>query len=175
MISIIAAIDKNRALGYQNKLLVHLPEDLAHFKKITLNHPVIMGKNTYLSIGKALPNRINIILSKDENFKAENCFVFNDWDKALDFAKSHDQDEVFFIGGASVYKQAIDIADKLYLTIIEAEYQADVWFPDYSKFKIIKEATAVGGVPPQAGKNSNKIVANSGVVKYKFLELIKNK
>lgn len=156
MISIIAAIDKNRALGYQNKLLVHLPEDLAHFKKITSGHPVIMGQNTYLSIGRALPNRVNIILSKDENFKAQDCMVFDDLDKALEFAKSKDE-EIFFIGGASVYEQAIKLADKIYLTIIEAEYQADVWFPNYSDFKIIKE---------------EEYTSASGL-KYKFLELIR--
>ncbi len=166
MISIIAAIDKNRALGYQNKLLVHLPEDLAHFKKITSGHPVIMGQNTYLSIGKALPNRVNIILSKDANFQAADCFVFNDLDKALEFAQSKDQDEVFFIGGASVYEQAIKLVDKIYLTIIDAEYQADVWFPDYSNFKITKETEY---------QDSNMSVAggHTPTVKYKFLELVR--
>ncbi len=157
MISIIAAIDKNRALGYQNKLLVHLPEDLAHFKKITSGNPVIMGQNTYLSIGKALPNRVNIILSKDVNFTATDCFVFDDLDKALEFAQSKDQAEIFFIGGASVYEQAIKFADKIYLTIIDAEYQADVWFPDYSDFKIIKEEEQ----------------QNAQGLKYKFLELVR--
>lgn len=157
MISIIAAIDKKRALGYQNKLLVHLPEDLAHFKNITSGHPVIMGQNTYLSIGRALPNRVNIILSRDKNFQASDCVVFDDLNQALDFAKGKDQNEVFFIGGASVYEQAIKLADKLYLTIIEAEYQADVWFPDYSDFKIIKE---------------EEYTSASGL-KYKFLELVR--
>ncbi len=158
MISIIAAIDKNRALGYQNKLLVHLPEDLAHFKKITSGHPVIMGQNTYLSIGRALPNRVNIVLSQDKNFTAADCFVFDDLDKALEFAKSKDQAEVFFIGGASVYEQAIKLVDKIYLTIIDAEYQADVWFPNYSNFQIIKEEEQ----------------QNAQGLKYKFLELIKS-
>lgn len=157
MISIIAAIDKNRALGYQKKLLVHLPEDLAHFKKITSGHPVIMGQNTYLSIGRALPNRVNIVLSKNKDFQAQDCLVFDDLNKALDFAKSKDDDEIFFIGGASVYEQAIKIADKIYLTIIEAEYPADVWFPDYSNFKVIKE---------------EEFQSAEGL-KYKFLELIR--
>ena len=162
MINIIAALDKNRALGFQNKLLVHLPEDLAHFKNITSGHPVIMGQNTYLSIGRALPNRVNIILSQDENFQAPDFVVFDDLNKALDFAKSEalrqaQGPEIFFIGGASVYEQAIKFADKLYLTIIDAEYQADVWFPDYSDFKIIKE---------------EEHQSASGL-KYKFLELIR--
>ncbi|MCB9802828.1 dihydrofolate reductase [Candidatus Nomurabacteria bacterium] len=158
MISLIAVIDNKKALGYQNKLLVNLPEDLAHFKKITSGHPVIMGQNTFLSIGKALPNRLNIILSKDLNFKAKDCEVFNDLERALEFAKSQDDDEIFFIGGASIYKQAIEIVDKLYLTIIDAEYQVDTWFPDYEQdFKIIREEKH------QTKENLN----------YKFLELMR--
>jgi dihydrofolate reductase len=158
MISIIAAIDKNRALGYQNKLLVHLSEDLKHFKEITTGHVVIMGRKTYQAIGQALPNRINIVLSKDPKFTAENCEIFNDLDKALEFAKAQETEEIFFIGGGQIYQQALPLADKLYLTIIDAEYQADTWFPDYSIFdKVIKE---------EMHETDN--------LKYKFVELIKN-
>lgn len=162
MISIIAVIDKNRALGYQDKLLVHLSEDLAYFKKITFGHPVIMGRKTYQAIGKALPNRINIVLSKDPEFKADDCVVFDDFAKALKFVQSkvlqQAQDgEIFIIGGGDIYKQALSKADKLYLTIIDAEYEADTWFPDYSEFdKIIKEE-----------------VHETDDIKYKFVELIK--
>src|SRR3989339_1909435 len=165
MISIIAAIDKNRALGYQNKLLVHLPEDLAYFKKITSGHPVIMGQNTYVSIGRALPNRVNIVLSKNKDFQAQDCVVFDDLNKALEFAKSKNDNEIFFIGGASVYEQAIKLVDKIYLTIIDQEYQADVWFPDYSNFKIIKETKYQDSNMSAAG-------GHNPTVKYKFLELI---
>ena len=145
-ISLIAAVAKDRGIGYKNKLLIHLPPDLKHFKAITSGHSVIMGQTTYESMGGALPNRTNIILTNDQNFKAPGCVILHSLEEALDYIEKSKEDEVFFIGGASVYKQAIDIADKLYLTIIDAEYQADVWFPDYSNFKIIKEESAASGI-----------------------------
>ena len=158
MISIIAVIDKNKGLAKDGNLLVCLSEDLQYFKEITSGHVVIMGRNTYQSIGKALPNRINIILSKDPEFKAKNCVVFENLDKALEFAKIKEQEEIFFIGGGEIYKQVLPLADKLYLTIIDAEYEADTWFPDYSEFnKIIKEE-----------------ICETDYLKYKFVELIKN-
>ena len=113
IISIICAIAKDRGIGLDNKLLIHLPNDLKHFKKITSNHVVIMGQKTYESIGKALPNRVNIILSLDSNFKAKDSFVFNNIPEALEFDKEKDKEEIIFIGGASIYKQAIEFADKL--------------------------------------------------------------
>lgn len=139
-ISIICAVAKDRGIGYDNKLLIHLPNDLKHFKKITSNHVVIMGQKTYESIGKALPNRINIILSLDPEFKAKDCYIFNNIPEALEFAKEKEEDEIFFIGGASIYKQAIEFADKLYLTLMNKEFKADTYFPDYSEFsKVIKK------------------------------------
>lgn len=145
-ISIIVAIARDRGIGYQNKLLVHLPPDLKHFKAITSGHAIIMGQKTFESIGRPLPNRQNIILSFDKNFKALDCEVFDSIEAALNFAKQSEQEknpenpEAFFIGGASIYKQAIQYADKLYITLIDAQYPADTFFPDYSEFKnIIKE------------------------------------
>ncbi len=157
-ISIICAVAKDRGIGKDNKLLIYLPKDLKHFKKITKGHVVIMGQNTYESIGFNLPDRINIILSLDYNFKAQNCFVFNSLEKALEFARIKEKEEIFFIGGASIYKQVIKLADKLYLTLIDKVFKADTYFPDYSKFnKIIKEE----GPFEENG------------LKYKFVELIK--
>jgi dihydrofolate reductase len=145
-ISIIVAIARDRGIGYQNKLLVHLPPDLRHFKAITSGHAIIMGQNTFESIGRPLPNRENIILSLDKNFQATGCRVFDNMENALEFAKQSEQTknpenpEAFFIGGASIYKQVIQHADKLYVTLIDAQYPADTFFPDYSDFKnIIKE------------------------------------
>lgn len=138
-ISIIAAIaKKNRAIGKNNKLLWHISDDFAHFKKITSGHPVIMGYNTYKSIGKPLPNRLNIVLTKDdiEIKDATVCHTIND---AIDVASRDDNDEIFFIGGASVYAQAIKFADKLYLTLVEGDYNADTFFPEYDDFHIISE------------------------------------
>jgi len=157
-ISIIAAIAKDRGIGYKNKLLVHLPPDLKHFKEITKGHMVIMGQTTYESMGKALPNRHNVVLTRDTNFKVDDATILYSLEEALDFAKKSDDTEVFFIGGASIYAQSIKYADKLHLTLIDAVYPADTFFPDYSGFKnIISESTT----QEHAG------------LKFKYLELTK--
>lgn len=136
-LSIIVAVDKNRGIGCKNQLLYDIPEDLKRFRRITLNHPVIMGYNTFLSIGKPLKDRINIVLHKDAKTKIEGAYVFDNLLKAIDFAKSKDNEEAFIIGGASVYAQTIDIADRLYLTLVDASKKADTFFPDYSQYKKI--------------------------------------
>ena len=134
-ISLISAIAKDRGIGYQNKFLVHLPPDLQHFKAITKGHMVIMGQTTYESMGKALPNRQNIVLTKDKDFKVDDAKVMYSIEEALEFAKQSGDEEVFFIGGASIYAQSIKYADKLYLTLIDQTWPADTFFPDYSEFK----------------------------------------
>ena len=112
-ISLIAAIAKDRGIGYQNKLLVHLPPDLKHFKAVTSGHMVIMGQTTYQSMGKALPGRENIVLTRDPNFKVSDAKVMYSIEEALEYIKSSSETEVFFIGGASIYAQSIKFADKL--------------------------------------------------------------
>lgn len=142
-VSIIVAIDKKRGIGCKNQLLYNIPDDLKRFRRITSGHPVIMGYKTFLSIGQPLPKRTNIVLSKDANLKIEGAFVFDSLIKAIDFAKTKDRDEVFVIGGASIYAQAIGLADRLYITVIDANKPADTFFPDYSEFrKIISEETS---------------------------------
>jgi len=141
-ISIIAAIAKDRGIGYKNKLLLHLPSDLKHFKAITSGHMIIMGQTTFESLGnKPLPNRKNVILTFDKSFQAPaGCLVMYSIAEALDYAKDSGEEEAFFIGGASIYKQALKYADKLYLTLIDAVYPADTFFPEYSEFnKVLKE------------------------------------
>lgn len=133
--SIVVAIDKNRGIGYKNELLYKIPGDLKRFRRITLGHPVIMGYKTYQSIGHPLSKRTNIVLSRNKELKISGVYVFNNLEEAIDFAKSKDKDEVFIIGGASIYKQAISLADRLYLTIINDQKQADTYFPKYSEFK----------------------------------------
>jgi dihydrofolate reductase len=132
IISIIAAVAENNAIGKDNKLLWHLKADLKRFKHLTIGKMVIMGRKTYESMGKALPNRINVILSFDKNFKAENCLVFHDLNEALRFAGEKDLSEVFIIGGSSIYEQAMDIADKMYITQVHCAPSADAFFPKYS-------------------------------------------
>lgn len=158
-ISIIAAIASgNRALGKDNKLIYHIPEDLKRFKEITSGHTVIMGRKTFESIGKPLPNRNNIIISKDPLYTVEGGVVVHSLEEALRLTSlTEDNNEVFIIGGGQIYKEAIDIADKLYLTIVEGSPEADTFFPPYSEFKkVVFE---------------EKHESNS--LKYKFLDLEK--
>ena len=124
--SIIAAIGKNNEMGKDNQLLWHLPSDLKFFKETTLNHTVIMGKNTYLSIGRPLPKRTNIVLSSSlEDDKVIVC-------KSLEEIKNYinEDEEIFIIGGYSIYKTFLPLASKLYLTHINKEFDADVFFPE---------------------------------------------
>lgn len=130
ILSLIAAVDKNLGIGKDNQLLWHLPADLKYFKKITSGNTVIMGRLTYESIGKALPNRRNIVLSRSKDFKAEGCEVMEDLFTAIKSCKKNE--EVFIIGGATIYRQAIQVADKIYLTRVEASKDADAFFPDFS-------------------------------------------
>lgn len=135
-ISIIAAIASgNRALGRNNKLIYQIPEDLKRFRQLTEGHAIIMGRKTFESIGYSLPNRMNIIITHDSNYSASGVTIAHSLDEALRLVQGND--EVFVIGGGQVYQEAIGIADKLYLTIIEGSPQADTFFPDYSEFKKI--------------------------------------
>jgi len=131
MITIIAAIAKNNALGKDNKLIWHIPADLKRFKKVTVNHHVIMGRKTYESLGKPLPNRTNIIITRNANFKAEGCVVVNSLQDAIEAAK--EDKSPYILGGAEIYKQAILIADKLDLTFVHHNFEADAFFPEIDK------------------------------------------
>jgi len=156
-ISMISAIAENRAIGKNNQLLWHIPEDFKHFKEITTGHAMIMGQKTFESIGKPLPNRTSIVITNDPNFKAEGVIICYSIPEALKKAKEVEKDEVFVIGGGSIYKQFIDLVDKLYLTIVEGNFEADTFFPDYSQFTKVKET----------GKGEDE------KYKFKFLELEK--
>lgn len=133
-LSIIVAIDEHLAIGKDNRLLWHIPEDLKHFKELTTGHTVIMGENTYRSIGRPLPNRTNIVITLDTTFQAEGCQVVHSIDEALDTARQYEQEEVFVIGGASIYKQFLPLVDRLYLTQVVGTYEADTFFPSYDDF-----------------------------------------
>lgn len=137
IISMISAISKNRGIGKNNKLLFDIPEDLKYFCTITSGHPVIMGERTYYSMGRPLPKRLNIVLSQNKELIIPGCIVCFNIDDAIRIASEKDKNEIFFIGGGMVYSQAIKFAGRLYLTIIDAEPEADTYFPDYSDFKKI--------------------------------------
>tara|TARA_Y200000002_G_scaffold138964_1_gene114562 strand:+ start:1271 stop:1753 length:483 start_codon:yes stop_codon:yes gene_type:complete len=135
-LSIIVAMSKNRVIGKDNKMPWHLSNDLKNFKKITIGKTIVMGRLTYDSIGKALPERKNIVLSR--NLIDSNVFIFDNFEEVLDFTK--DEDEVFIIGGQDIYSQTIDKVNKLYLTTIDANIEGDKYFPeiDISKWKKIR-------------------------------------
>ncbi|MDR1809801.1 MAG: dihydrofolate reductase, partial [Prevotella sp.] len=127
LISIIAAIDENNAIGRNNKLLCHLPNDLKYFKSVTQGHTVIMGRKTFETLPNgALPNRRNIVISRNLSFRPEGCEVFQSLETAIDACR--DEDEAFVIGGGSIYKAALPMADKLYITLIHYTFAASDTF-----------------------------------------------
>jgi len=132
LISMIAAIGRNRELGKGNDLLWKIPEDLKRFKDLTKGHSIIMGRKTYDSIGRALPGRTNIVISRDIQWSAEGIETAANIDEAFSIARlKPGNDEVFIIGGAQIYALALPLADRLYLTLIEDAKDADTFFPEY--------------------------------------------
>lgn len=128
MLTIIAAIANNNALGKDNDLIWYLPADLIRFKKTTTGHHIIMGRNTFESIGKPLPNRTTVIISRNKDYTAEGCIVVNSLKEALKVAVN--DESPFIIGGGQVYKEAITLADKLDITEVHHSFDADVYFPE---------------------------------------------
>ncbi|MFN0047528.1 MAG: dihydrofolate reductase [Cytophagales bacterium] len=129
-VSIIVAISNNNAIGKNNQLLWHLPNDLKMFKSITTGHCIIMGRKTYESIGKPLPNRTNILISNQKDFKIEGCELVNSIEEALEKASQKGESEVFVIGGGQIYGAAMALADRIYLTKVNVNIEGDVYFPD---------------------------------------------
>jgi len=138
IISLIAAMDKNRLIGAENALPWHLPADFKHFKEVTMAKPIVMGRKTYESIGRPLPGRQNIVISRS-GFAAEGVTVVDSIDSALDLPG--DVEEVMIIGGCSFYEQIIDRADRMYLTFVDAECEGDAWFPEFdqSQWRVIQQ------------------------------------
>jgi dihydrofolate reductase len=128
MITIIAAIAKNNALGKDNQLIWHLPADLKRFKKVTMGHHIIMGRKTFDSLGKPLPNRTTIIITRNKNYSQEGCIIVHSLQEAIEAAKA--DENPYILGGAEIYKQALEIADKLDLTFVHHQFEADVFFPE---------------------------------------------
>lgn len=128
--SIIVAMTRSHVIGAANTLPWHLPEDLAHFKRVTLGRPIVMGRKTYESIGRPLPGRRNIIITRDSAFEASGCERTDSLEKALQLAQSAaDGAEYFVIGGGEIYAQALPQAERLYVTWVEAEVAGDTSFP----------------------------------------------
>jgi dihydrofolate reductase len=132
IVSLIAAMDRHRGIGKDNQLPWRLPADLKRFRELTTGHHVIAGRKTYESIGKPLPNRTNIIVTRHQGYEAKGCFVVHSLGEALALARTRGETETFVIGGAEIYAQALAVADQLYLTFVAAEVEADTFFPEFN-------------------------------------------
>lgn len=138
ILSLIAAMDNNRLIGRDNDLPWHLPADLQHFKSVTMNKPILMGRKTYDSIGRPLPGRQNIVITRND-IKIEGVTVVNSIDEAISAAK--DAEEVMVIGGSSIYELVLPEVQRMYLSFVEGEFEGDAWFPEFdeNEWKIIDE------------------------------------
>lgn len=141
IISAIVATAHNNVIGKDNDIPWYLPADLSYFKKVTLNHPIIMGRNCYVSIGRPLPKRTNIIVTRDPFFISSNCLVARSIPQSLSMAHGEGVEEVFIIGGGQIYEQTMDLLDRIYWTEVDVEVAGDVFFPEISmdEWKLVSE------------------------------------
>lgn len=161
-ISIIVAVASNNVIGKTGiKLPWHLPADLAHFKQITMGHPIIMGRKTYQTIGRPLPGRLNIIITRNLDFKAPGCTVATSLNQALEIAKQADAQEAFIIGGSQIFQQALQLTDKVYLTEVHGSPEGDVYFEfDREKWQEVA--------------HEDHVADDKNQFDYSFVELIRN-
>jgi len=140
-ISCIVATAHNRVIGKDNDIPWYLPADLQYFKKTTIDHHIIMGRNCYASIGKPLPKRTNVIVTRDPYFMSSNCLVARSIPEAIHLAHQNGETEAFIIGGGQIYNQSIDLWDKLYLTEVDIEVEGDIYFPeiDMTQWELVSE------------------------------------
>lgn len=140
-ISCIVATAHNNVIGKDNDIPWYLPADLQYFKKTTLNHHIIMGRNCYASIGKPLPKRTNVIVTRDPYFISSNCLVARSIPEAIHMAHENGETEAFIIGGGQIYTQSMDLCDKLYLTEVDLTVDGDIFFPplDMNQWELISE------------------------------------
>lgn len=131
IISLIAAMDRNLLIGNKNKLPWHLPADFAYFKSVTIGKPIVMGRKTWDSIGKPLPDRTNIVLSRNPEPRFEGAVCVSSFDEAM--AVVPDAEEIMIIGGSSIYEMLMPMANRMYITYVDAEFDGDAWFPEIDK------------------------------------------
>lgn len=134
-LALIAAMARNRVIGRQNSLPWRLPTDMRRFRELTIGHPVLMGRKTFESLGRPLPNRTNIVLTSDRAYSGQGCVTAHSLVQALAIAAKHlapERPEVFVIGGENLYRQTLPHADRLYLTQIDAKIEGDAWFPEFT-------------------------------------------
>lgn len=126
-------MDRRRGIGRDNQLPWRLSADLKRFRELTMGHHIIVGRKTFESIGKPLPGRQMIIVTRDRAFKAEGCAICHSLEEAIEMARTHSETEVFVCGGAEIYQKSIALADRLYLTFVDAEVEADTFFPEFNQ------------------------------------------
>lgn len=141
MLSIIVAMDQNRVIGLNNDLPWHLPNDLRYFKNVTTGHTIVMGRKTFDSIGRVLPNRKHIVLTRSKRQFPDEVIVVRNIEEILHYAKEHNEEEIFIIGGAELFKLMFPYVDKMYITLIEESFEGDVYFPEFneSEWKLISK------------------------------------
>lgn len=140
MISLIVAHDPNRVIGFENKMPWYIPGDLAYFKKTTMDKAIVMGRNTFESIGRVLPGRKNIIVSRNPDYKIEGAEVVTDLVEAIEIASAHHK-EVMVIGGEQIFRTVLPKADRLYITFIQQSFEGDTYFPPYGDDWVLVETT----------------------------------
>ncbi len=139
-ISLIAALDSKRGIGRDNALIFHAPSDMKRFRDLTRGHVIIMGRKQFESKeqgAKPLPHKVNIIVTRDTSYNGNGAIVVHSFEQAIEKAKQLEKEEIFVIGGGQIFNEAISVADKLYLTLVDADLHAQVFFPDYSSFNNI--------------------------------------
>jgi len=141
LVSIIAAMDRNQLIGNNNQLPWHLPADFAHFKSTTMGKPIVMGRKTYESIGKPLPGRKNIVLSRSPDTQFEGVVCVNSFEDAL--AAVPDAGEIMIIGGSTIYEMLLPRVNRMYLTYVEAEFEGDAWFPAFDKSQWLQRDSVI--------------------------------
>jgi len=156
MIKIIVATSRNKVIGDSNNLIWYLPADLKRFKEITTGNTIVMGRKTYESIGKPLPNRRNIVITRDVNYEVDGCEIVNSLEEAFMISNQN----CFIIGGGEIYKQSMGIADQIYLTLVHEDFEGDTTFPEIgSEWKMV---TSQDFEPDEKNKH-----------KYSFIEYMK--
>lgn len=145
-ISLIAALSDNQVIGNQGKIPWHLPDDFRRFKARTTGHVIVMGRKTYESIGRPLPHRTSIIITRDKDLEIPGCLVVGSLSEALEKARSIEKEEIFIIGGGQIYAEALSLAERLYLTKVHAIIEGDTFFPDYEELflKVVEKEEAEG-------------------------------
>lgn len=140
LLSLIVAAAQNGVIGRDNQLIWHLPDDLKQFKRLTTGHPILMGRKTFESIGKPLPNRTSIVITRNQHWQFEGVIVVNTVEEAIEAARQTGTEEAFVIGGAEIYQMMLPATDKIYLTEVKADFEGDAFFriPDLNEWREVQ-------------------------------------